>query len=164
MPAMIPLGWFHTAMGAFAVLCGIYTLYRHREILLENRSGLLYVLATLATAVTALMIFQRGTFGPGHALAILTLGALLVGTVAATTRLFGRFSRYLQAISYSATLLFHMIPAITDGLMRLPIGDPVLDSIESPVLKGFYAAFLLCYLVGVTLQLRWIAKSAAVRH
>lgn len=160
MPPMIPLGWFHTALGAFALLCGIYTLYRNKEILLSNRSGLLYVLATLLTAVTALMIFQRGTFGPGHALAVLTLGALAVGTVAATTRLFGRFSRYFQAVSYSATLLFHMIPAITDGLMRLPLGNPVLDSIESPLLKGFYAAFLMTYLVGVSLQIRRISRSS----
>lgn len=158
MPPMIPLGWFHTAMGAFALMCGFYSLYRHKEILLSNRSGLLYVLATLITAVTAMMIFQRGTFGPGHALAILTLGALALGTIAARTRLFGKLSRYLQAISYSATLLFHMIPAITDGLLRLPVGDPVLNSIESPVLKALYAAFLLVYLIAVSMQLRRISR------
>jgi uncharacterized membrane protein len=161
MPPMIPLGWFHTAMGAFALMCGFYSLYRHKEILLSNRSGLLYVLATLITAVTAMMIFQRGTFGPGHALAILTLGALALGTVAARTRLFGKLSRYLQAISYSATLLFHMIPAITDGLLRLPVGNPVLNSIESPALKAFYAAFLAVYLIGVSMQLRRISRSSA---
>jgi uncharacterized membrane protein len=155
---MIPLGWFHTAMGAFALMCGFYSLYRHKEILLSNRSGLLYVLATLITAVTAMMIFQRGTFGPGHALAILTLGALALGTIAARTRLFGKLSRYLQAISYSATLLFHMIPAITDGLLRLPVGDPVLNSIESPVLKALYAAFLVVYLIAVSMQLRRISR------
>lgn len=159
MPPMIPLGWFHTATAVFALLCGFYTLYRNREILLTNRSGLWYVLATLVTAATALMIYQRGTFGPGHALAILTLAALAVGTLAATTRLFGRFSRYLQAISFSATLLFHMIPAITDGLMRLPVGNPVVNSIESPLLKGFYAAFLLIYVIGISLQIRHISKS-----
>jgi uncharacterized membrane protein len=161
MPPMSPLGWFHTAMGAFALICGFYSLYRHKEILLSNRSGLLYVLATLITAVTALIIFQRGTFGPGHALAILTLGALALGTIAARTRLFGKLSRYLQAISYSATLLFHMIPAITDGLLRLPAGDPVLNSLESPVLKACYAAFLVVYLIVVSMQLRRISRLSA---
>jgi len=109
-----------------------------------------------------MIIFQRGTFGPGHALAILTLGALALGTIAAKTRLFGKLSRYLQAISYSATLLFHMIPAITDGLLRLPVGDPVLNSIESPVLKALYAAFLVVYLTGVSLQLRRITRLPAL--
>lgn len=158
MPEMIPLGWFHTVMAVFALVCGVYTLFKYKEILLSNRSGLLYVLATLVTAVTALMIYQRGTFGPGHALAILTLGALAFGTIAARTKLFGKLSRYLQTISYSATLLFHMIPAITDGLLRLPVGDPVLTSLESPVLKGFYLVFLVTYLLGVSLQIRRISR------
>lgn len=161
MPEIIPLGWFHTIMGAFAVICGAYTLIKHKEILLTQRSGALYLAATLITAGTAMAIFQHGTFGPGHALAILTFGALLVGTIAATTNVFGKFSRYLQAISYSATLLFHMIPAITDGLLRLPVGDPILDSIESPVLKGFYAAFFVIYLIGVSLQIRRISRTSA---
>lgn len=158
MPPMSPLGWFHTAMGVFAVICGIYTLVKHKEILWSQRSGVLYLLTTLLTAGTALFIFARGTFGPGHALAILTLGALFVGTVAAKTALFGKLSRYLAAISYTATLLFHMIPAITDGLLRLPVGNPVLNSIESPVLKGFYASFLLVYLVVVSMQIRRISR------
>ena len=160
MPQISTLGWFHTAMGAFALICGVYTLYRNKEILLSNRSGLLYVIATLITAATALAIFQRGTFGPGHALAILTLGALALGTMAAKTTVFGKWSRYVQVIMYSATLLFHMIPAVTDGLLRLPVGDPVLSSLESPVLKACYAAFLAVYLLGVSLQIRRIARSS----
>jgi uncharacterized membrane protein len=156
---MSPLGWFHTAMGALALICGIYTLYQNKEILLSNRSGLLYVFATLITAATALAIFQRGTFGPGHALAILTLGALALGTLAAKTAVFGKWSRHVQANMYSATLLFHMIPAITDGLLRLPVGAPVLSSIESPVLKVCYAVFLALYLLGISAQIRRISRS-----
>ena len=156
MPEMIPLGWFHTLMGITALGSGAWTLWRYREISPRTRSGLLYLLTTLVTAVTALFIFQRGEFGPGHALAVLTLAALAVGTLAATTSLFGRFSRHLQAISYSGTLLFHCIPAITDGLLRLPIGNPVLTSIEDPVLKICYAVLLAIYLGGVGFQLRWI--------
>ena len=81
--------------------------------------------------------------------------------MAATTKVFGKLSRYVQAISYSATLLFHCIPAVTDGLLRLPVGDPVLDSLESPVLKICYLAFVVTYLLGVTLQLRWLNRQQA---
>ena len=91
----------------------------------------------------------------------MTLLALAVGTVAATTELFGSFSRYVQAISYSATLLFHCIPAVTDGLLRLPIGDPVLTSIEDPILKACYLGLLVLFLIGVSLQLRWIHRQPA---
>ena len=158
MPEIIPLGWFHTAMGIIALISGGFTLARFKEITLQTRSGQIYLATTLITAGTALAIFQRGEFGPGHALAVMTLLALAVGTVAATTRLFGKFSRYLQALAFSATLLFHFIPAVTDALMRLPVGDPVLTSIEDPILKMCYLVLLVLFLIGISLQLRWIHR------
>ena len=161
MPEIIPLGWFHTAIGIIALFSGVYTLARFKEISPQTRSGQIYLATTLITAGTALAIFQRGEFGPGHALAVMTLLALVVGTVAATTELFGKFSRYVQTASYSATLLFHCIPAVTDGLLRLPVGDPVLTSIEDPILKMCYLGLLVIFLVGVGLQLRWIHRQPA---
>jgi uncharacterized membrane protein len=161
MPEIIPLGWFHTVMGIIALASGGFTLARFKEITLQNRSGQIYLATTLITAGTALGIFQRGEFGPGHALAVMTLLALTLGTVAATLKPFGKWSRQMQAVSYSATLLFHSIPAVTDGLLRLPVGNPVLTSIEDPVLKGCYLGLLALFLVGVSLQLRWIRRQPA---
>ena len=158
MPEIIPLGWFHTIMGIIALVSGVITLARFKEISPATRSGQVYLVATLITAGTALGIFQHGVFNPAHGLAILTLVALAVGTIAATTALFGKLSRYVQAISYSATLLFHCIPAITDALLRLPVGDPVLTSIEDPVLRICYLVLLVLVLVGLGLQLRWIHR------
>jgi len=162
MPEIIPLGWFHTAMGIVALLSGGFTLARFKEISLQTRSGQIYLATTLITAGTALAIFQRGEFGPGHALAVMTLLALAVGAVAETKKPFGKWSRHVQAISYSATLLFHCIPAVTDGLLRLPVGDPVLTSIEDPILKMCYLGLLTVFLVGITLQLRWIHRQPAM--
>jgi len=161
MPEIIPLGWFHTAMGIIALISGGYTLARFREISLQTRSGQIYLATTLITSGTALAIFQHGAFGPGHALAVMTLLALAVGTLAATMKPFGKLSRYVQAVSYSATLLFHCIPAVTDGLLRLPVADPVLTSIEDPILKLLYLGLLILFVVGVSLQLRWIQRQLA---
>ena len=161
MPEMIPLGWFHTVMGIIALSSGGFTLTRFREISLRTRSGQIYLLSTLITAGTALVIFQRGEFGPGHALAVLTLSALVVGTIAATMKPFGKLSRQVQAVGYSATLLFHCIPAVTDGLMRLPVGNPVLASLEDPILKMCYLGLLVLFLIGISLQLRWIRRQPA---
>jgi uncharacterized membrane protein len=161
MPEMTPLGWFHTVMGIIALSSGGFTLAKFKEITLQTRSGQIYLATTLITAGTALAIFQRGEFGPGHALAVMTLLALAVGTLAATMKPFGKFSRHVQAISYSATLLFHCIPAVTDGLLRLPAGNPVLSSIEDPILKMCYLGLLVLFLVGISLQLRWIQRQPA---
>jgi len=159
MPEMIPLGWFHTVLGVISLASGVVTLAKYKEISWQTYSGRIYLAATLVTAGTALAIFQRGEFGPGHALAIITLVALATGTIAATTALFGKLSRYVRAVAYSSTLLFHCIPAVTDGLLRLPVGNPVLTSIEDPVLKMCYLGLFVVFLVGISLQLRWISRN-----
>ena len=56
-------------------------------------------------------------------------------------------------MAYSATILFHMIPAITDFLRRLPVGDPFIDSFDSPILLSFHIGFLGLYVVGVVVQM-----------
>ena len=162
MPEITPLGWFHTAMGIVALVSAVAALTKYKEITFGTRSGQIYLAATLLTAATALAIFQHGFFGPAHVLAVLTLGALLVGATAATTKLFGKLSRYVQALSFTATLLFHSIPAVTDALLRLPTSDPILDSIEDPILRMCYLALLVAFLIGVSIQLRWIHRQQAV--
>ena len=158
MPEMTALGWFHTAIGITALFSGGFALARYKEITLQSRSGQIYLATTLITAGTALAIFQRGEFGPGHGLAVMTLAALVVGTVAATMKPFGKLSRHVQAVSYSATLLFHSLPAVTDGLLRLPVGDPVLTSLEDPILKMCFLGLLALFLVCISLQFRWIRR------
>jgi uncharacterized membrane protein len=158
MPEITALGWFHTAMGIIALVSGGMALVQFREITLQSRAGQIYLVTTLITAGTALAIFRHGGFGPAHGLAVMTLLALAIGTLASTTTMFGKLSRYVRAIGYSSTLLFHSIPAVTDGLMRLPAGDPVLTSIEDPILKRCYLVLLVLFIIGIALQLRWIRR------
>jgi uncharacterized membrane protein len=158
MPEITLLGWFHTAIGITALVSGFYTLAKRKEITLQARAGQIYLVATLITALSALGIFQHGNFGAAHGLAILTLIGLAIGTLAATTGVFGKLSRYVQAAGYSATLLFHMIPAVTDFLLRIPVGDPFLTSIEDPILKMSYLVLLVLFLVGLSFQFVWIRK------
>jgi len=161
MPEIIAIGWFHIAMGIVALGSGGYTLAKFKEISLQTRSGQIYLVTTLITAATAFGIFQHGEFGPGHMLAVLTLIALAVGMVAATRKPFGKWHRQVRAVCFSATLFFHSVPAVTDGLLRLPPGDPVLSSIEDPLLGMCYLGLLVLFLVGVSLQLRWIHRQPA---
>ncbi len=159
MPEITVFGWFHTIIGIVALLSGVYSLIKFRVIRFTDTTGKIYLICTLLAAGSALGLYNAtGEFNKAHILAILTLGALAVGRIAETTRLFRGFSAYIQAISYTATFLFHMIPAITDGLSRLPVGDPVVKSVEDPLLKQFYLAFLIAYLVVLATQLLWLRK------
>ena len=152
-------GWFHTIVGILALLTGFYSLAKFKVISLQQVTGKYYLILTFVAAASALGIYKHGGFGVAHGLAVLTILAVLVGAVAEKTKLFGKLSRYIQAASYSATLLFHMIPAITDGLMRLPSDAPIVTAIEDPLLQGFYLAFLVTYVVGFLLQVVWLRRN-----
>lgn len=161
MPEMTLLGWFHTILGVVALVTAFYTLAKYKMVALSNRSGQLYIWVTIIVAASALGIYNQGGFGIAHWLAVLTLVAVVGGVVMEKWALFGRFSIYFQALGYSSTLLFHMIPAISDFLRRLPLGDPFVDSFEDPLVVGFHLAFLLIYLVGIAVQMRWLNSTMA---
>jgi len=156
MFGLTPLGIVHTAIGLVAVACGFWALARYKEITAQTAIGRTYLVTTFLTAATGLGIFQHGGFGPPHALSILTLIALATGFAAAQTGVLGRRTRYLQAACYSGTLLFHMIPAFTETLTRLPAGGPVFPDADAPGLRPIYAALLVVFAVGLALQLRWL--------
>jgi uncharacterized membrane protein len=158
MPDITLLGWIHTIIAIIALITGFYTLAIYKVITPEQKTGQLYLICTLITAVTALMIYKHDGFGPGHGLAVLTLLALVGGFVVTKIRAFAKIAKYIQTFCFSGTLLFHMIPAITDGLLRLPAGDPVLTNPRDPMLKQFYLAFLVIFLVGYVVQFLWLKK------
>jgi uncharacterized membrane protein len=156
MPEMSLLGWIHTIIAIIALVAGYYTLAIHKVITLEHKTGKIYLSCTLIAAVTALMIYQHGSFGPAHALAVMTLLALFAGYWVDKIPALSKIANYFQAFCFSGTLLFHMIPAITDGLLRLPISDPVLSNPEDPLLKAFYLSFVAVFVVGYILQFIWL--------
>lgn len=156
MPEITLLGWIHTIIAIIALIAGFYTLAIYKVITPERKTGQLYLVCTLIAAVTALMIYKHGGFGAAHALAVLTLLALIGGFFVTRIPAFSQIADYFQAFCFSGTLLFHMIPAITDGLLRLPVGDPVLTNPEDPLLKIFYLSFVVIFLVGYICQFFWI--------
>lgn len=160
MPEITLLGWFHTIIAIIALVAGFYTLVVYKIITLDHKSGQLYLGFTLIAAVTALMIYNQGGFGPAHMLAVLTLLALIAGFLVSKISALSKIAVYFQAFCYTATLLFHMIPAITDGLLRLPVNDPILTTIHDPMLRGFYLLFLVIFFVGYAFQFFWLKKRA----
>jgi uncharacterized membrane protein len=159
MPDMTLLGWFHTVLGVLALISAFYTLIKYKIISLTQFSGKLYLLLTIIVAASALGIYNQGGFGVAHMLAVLTLAALAGGVIMEKVKLFSPFSKYFQALGYSSTILFHMIPAITDFLRRLPVGDPFADSFDDPLVIGFQMLFVLIYIVAITFQMQWLKKT-----
>lgn len=158
MYGLIPLGIFHLAISLIAVASGAILLFREKAITAAGKLGQVYVVTTLITAVTALGIYQHGGFGRAHVLAIITLLVLAVA-VAASKKLFGNASRTIEIVSFSATFLFHMIPALNETATRLPYGAPLASSPEEPALKAATGLLLVLFMIGATLQVRRLKAS-----
>ena len=161
MPEITPLGWFHTGIAIVALLAGLYSLVRYKFIKPANFSAQIYLVCTFLAAASSLLIFNQGGFGPAHILGILTLLALLGGFLVWKIGFLSPWAKYLEALCFSATFLFHMIPAITDAMLRLPVGDPFATTIEDPRILGFYLLFVVLFVVGYALQFRRLRSELA---
>ena len=158
MPEITLLGWFHTIIAIVALIAGFYSLAVDKVITPGKRMGQVYLICTFIAAATALMIYKHDGFGPAHGLAVLTLLALAAGLLVTKIAMLAKIAVYFQAFCFSGTLLFHMIPAITDGLLRLPVDAPYLTDPHDPLLKQFYLLFFVIFLVGYVMQFLWLKK------
>lgn len=154
MLGLTQLGIVHTAISLMAVAAGMVSLFRDKEISARKLVGKLYILTTVLTCLTGFGIFQHGGFGKAHVLGVITLVVLAVAAVAGRTRLFGGWSSAVEAVSYSATFFFHMIPGVTETATRLPVGAPLAASQESPGIQAVVGLLFLVFLAGAYLQVR----------
>jgi uncharacterized membrane protein len=161
MLGLTSLGTFHTAISLIALAAGIVSFVRYKGISPRNLVGQVYVVTTVITCATGFGIFQHGGFGKPHMLGIATLVVLAIAAVAGYTRLYGRASRYVETVSYSATFFFHMIPTITESSTRLPPGAPLLPNADAPQLQAATAVLFVAFLIGAALQVRRLRKLPA---
>lgn len=147
MLGLTSLGVIHTAISLVAVGAGVVGLVRDQRIDLGNGAGKTYLLMTVLTCLTGFGIFEHGGFGKPHALGVLTLLVLGAAWLA-------RKRPALQTVLLSVTFFFHMIPAVTETLTRLPAGAPLLPNAEAPELKAITGVLLLLLVIGATWQVR----------
>ena len=148
------LGVVHTLISLIAVAAGAIALLRDGRITSANRVGMTYIVATALTCLTGFGIFQHGGFGKPHVLGIITLVVLAIAWIAGHSATFGRASRYIETVGYSATFLFHMIPAVIETTTRLPLGAPLLPNADAPQLQVASGVLFVLFLIGAALQVR----------
>ncbi|MCE3260973.1 MAG: hypothetical protein K0R43_52 [Pseudoduganella sp.] len=151
---MSPLGIFHTALGLLALGSGFTAYALHRRISPRSKAGLLYIVTTAVVSLTGFGLFAHGGFGKPHALAVLTLLTLALAWGAGARAWFGAASRKVETVAYSFTFFLHFIPGITETFTRLPRGNPLFDSPESPALLAVGGVLFLLFLAGARYQLK----------
>lgn len=151
MFGLTTLGVVHTAISLVAVAAAVIAFVRMGRIVPATTLGRVYFWTTVLTCLTGFGIFQHGGFGKPHALGILTLLVLALAVYAGRGA-FGRWSVVVETVSYTATFLFHMIPAITETTTRLPLGAPLLPNADAPELKAATGVLFVLFLIGATWQ------------
>jgi len=155
------LGAIHTAISLVALGAGAVALVRDKAINPVSLLGKVYVIMTVLTCVTGFFIFRHGTVGPPHVLGAITLVVLGIAWVAGNTSVFAKRSPYVEALSYSTTYFFHLIPAVNETATRLPVGAPLAANSEAPGLKIAVGILLILFVIGVTLQVRRMRKNSS---
>ena len=153
MFGLTTLGVIHTAISLVAVGAGIVGFVRDKRIDLGNGAGKTYLITTILTCLTGFGIFQHGGFGKPHALGVLTLLVLAVAWKVAARPA-------LQTVLLSLTFFFHMIPAVTETLTRVPMGAPILPNAEAPELQVITGVMFVLFVIGATLQVRRLNQLA----
>ncbi|HMP83755.1 MAG TPA: hypothetical protein PKA41_13740 [Verrucomicrobiota bacterium] len=163
MLGLTQLGILHTAISLVALGAGLFALVRDKQITGRNGIGKLYVWTTVLTCLTGFPILQHGGFGKPHALGIITLVTLVIAALAARNK-FGRPSRYIEVVSYTATILFHLIPGFVETTTRLPLNNPLIKDREGPELQAITGVLFLLFLIVATLQVLRLRKAGCSPH
>ena len=145
------IGWIHTILGTLAIFVATFIILSQGLITKNNYLGKFYIFATLITASTALMLYKNGSFTPAHILAIFTLLAIFLGLAAERFNILG-LSKYIQVLSYTGSVLFHLLPGIAEVNKRLPLDNPMGLSVEDPINIRYYLIFTA--LIGVTILIQ----------
>ena len=153
MYGLTTLGVIHTAISLVALGAGIVGFARDKRIDLSNGAGKTYLVTTILTCLTGFGIFQHGGFGKPHALGVITLLVLAVAWKVAA-------KPALQTVLLSLTFFFHMIPAATETLTRVPMGAPILPNAEAPELQVITGVMFLVFVIGAVLQVRRLNQHA----
>ena len=129
------IGWIHTILGTLAIIVAVFIIAAQGFIKSKNNLGKFYIIATLITASTALMLFKNGGFNLAHLLAILTIVAIILGITSEKYNIFtGEFW------TGKTSLNLGLIDGIgnADQILKEKFGDKVIiKNFEKP--KGFIA-------------------------
>ena len=155
MSEISPIGWLHTISGTLALVLAARIIYKDKFISATNILGQSYLFLTAISAGTSLFIFNNGGFNLAHLLGVITLLAIGGGVFVEAFKRFP-FAKYLQAISYSGTILCSSIPAISEVFTRLPAENPLARSIFDPILIVSFVVIFILYLILVFNQIHWL--------
>lgn len=150
---MSTLGAAHVTAAIAALALGLVVLSAAKGDATHRLFGVGYVVSMVIVNVTALGIYRlNGQFGPFHALALLSLAGVALGTLAVLRRRGNWLARHYQAMAYSYLGLW--AAAAAEAVVRLKLFGAI-GSARGAIAIGVAIAILFAafgYLIIPSLQ------------
>ena len=150
-----PIGWLHTLGSLPAIPLAAYMLTKYGRIVPETRAGRAYFWFMLLGVLTVYPIAHQPI---SSIIATITLVALLLGYGISRWPIAKGFGKYIQTISLSISVFLLMVPAVSESLRRLPVGNPLVTDMKDPLLLGAQGGLFLILIIGIPLQMRALYK------
>lgn len=151
------VGVIHTLLSLVALATLVTAFVREGRLTSTRPIGRVSLVLTGLAALTSLTIFRHGGPGPAHGLAVLSLVAVVAAFVLACLNVLVG-----ESIAAGLTLLFHLIPGVTETLVRVPTSQPFAASPEDPALRPVYGVVFVLSALVLALQVR-AARATPVR-
>ncbi|KJF75288.1 hypothetical protein [Agrobacterium arsenijevicii] len=150
-----PLGWIHTLGSLPAIPVAFYMFVRHGRIVPRSTPGIIYFVSMLIGAATVFLVAHQPV---SYIVGALTILLLLAGY--GVERILGstRIARYIETICLSLSAFLLMVPTVSEILRRVPDGHPLVTDLKSPLLLGAQAGLLAILVVGLTVQIIYLAR------
>lgn len=150
-----PLGWIHTLGSLPAIPVAAYMFARHGRIVPRSLPGAVYFVSMLIGAATVFLVAQEPV---SYGIAVLTLLVLFAGYGVGRLPGLEKSGRYIETICLSVSAFLLMVPTVSETLRRVPDGHPMVTELTSPVLLGAQAGLLAMLVIGLTVQVIWLAR------
>ncbi|WP_137915625.1 hypothetical protein [Rudaea sp. 3F27F6] len=155
-----PIGWLHTLGSLPAIPLAAYMLTKHGRIVPETGAGRAYFWFMLLGVLTVYPIAHQPI---SPIIATITLVALLLGYGISRWPVVKGSGKYIQTISLSISVFLLMVPAVSESLRRLPVGNPLVTDMKDPLLLGAQGGLFLILIIGIPLQMRALYKQRDVQ-
>src|SRR4051812_29468318 len=139
------LGAAHVTGAIVALALGLFVLFNPKGDGLHRLFGAAYVAAMIVVNVTAFGLYGlTGHLGPFHALALVSLATVAVGTIAALRRRENWLALHYQAMAYSYLGL--CAATCAEALVRLKVLGSLAGGTRGGIIVGVAVAVLFALL------------------
>lgn len=156
------LGGLHTLAGLIAILAGIPVLGMTKGSRGHRLRGRLYLVAMLATNLSALAIYAHGSFNLAHWMTLLNLGLLGIAFAAARLRRPVRGWIHLHAGAMALSYFLLLFATVNEVFLRLGFFINLAAKFDL-LIPGLIGFLLLTSVVTIAYLLRVTARRLSPR-